>query len=154
MTQKIKVYGGLSRNNRRGAAPTGCRDHIGQFLASSAIVFSYIIDPPILEVLACREALGIALHLSLDQVVIACNCKTIVAETKAALEGRYNDVIKEVAARAREFRRCDFIFEGRQMNVDTHNLAIFSTSLNVRHHLWLGMPYDLSVIHVNLTSTS
>lgn len=115
--------------------------------------FSDIIDPPMLSALACREALALALDLSLDQVVIACDCKTVVEEIKSGTEGRYNTIIKEIAARAREFTRCDFIFEGCQMNVDAHNLVKFSTSLDVGRRLWLGIPHDLFVIPVNRTNS-
>lgn len=132
---KIQVNGGLSRNDRRGAAAMVCRDHTRLYLGSSAVVLSNIIDPPTLEALACREALALALDLSLDQVVIACDCKTVVEEIGSISEGRYGAIIKEITAHAREFTRCDFVFEGRQMNVDVHNLVNFSTSLNVDRHL-------------------
>lgn len=55
---KIQVNGGDSRNGRRGAAATICRDHASLFLGSSAMVFDDISDPPMLEALACREALA------------------------------------------------------------------------------------------------
>lgn len=74
---KIHVDGGLSRDGRTGASATVCRDHTGLFLGSSAMVFRNLTDPATLEALACREALAFALDLSLDQVVIACDNKTL-----------------------------------------------------------------------------
>ena len=60
-------------------------------------------------------------------------------------------IIKEIVARARELTSCKFVFEGRAMNVDAHNLVKFSTSLEEGRHVWLGTPHDPFVIHVNLT---
>lgn len=88
------------------------KDHTGLFLGSSAMVFNDITDPPMLEALACREDLALALDLSLDQIIIACDYKTVVEEIKTGTEGRYSAIIKEIQVQSREFTRCDFIFEG------------------------------------------
>ena len=93
------------------------------------MVFTNISDPATLEALACCEALALALDLSLDKVVIACDNKSMVAEINNGTEGRYSAIIKEINARARELTSCDFIFESGTMNVDAQNLAKFSTSL-------------------------
>lgn len=151
---KIHVDGGLARNGRSGASATVCRDHTGLFLGSSAMVFGDISDPATLEALACREALALAMDLSLDQVIIACDNKTVVAEIKNGTEGQYSAIIKEICARARGFRSCEYIFEGRALNIDAHNLVKFSTSLDVGRHLWLGVPHDQFVIPVNRSATS
>ena len=50
-----------------------------------------------------------------------------------------------------DFISCDFIFEGRSMNFDSHNLAKLSSSLNVGRYLWMGSPHDPFVIPVNRT---
>ena len=146
---KIQVDGGVDRDGRRGAAATIGRNHDGLFLGSSAMVFYGINDPPMLEALACREALALAQDLNLDQIVVACDCKTVVEEIKSGTEGRYSIVIKEIQAQARQFSRCDFIFEGRQGNVDAHNLVKFCTSLEQGRHMWLGVPHNSFVIPLN-----
>ena len=111
------------------------------------MVFRDIAKPAALEALACREALALALDLSLHRIVIACDCKGVVAEIKNGLEGRHGAIIKEICARARDFISCDFICEGRSMNFDSHNLAKFSSTLDVGRYLWLGSPHDPFVIN-------
>jgi hypothetical protein len=124
---------------------------MGQFLGSSAMNVGDISDPPTLEALACREAIALALDLSLNQVVTACDYKTVVGEIKEGTEGAYNAIIKEIIERSKAFISCEFIFEGRHLNYDAHNLTKFSSSLDVGRHLWLGSPHDPFVIPVNRT---
>nr|XP_020198524.1 uncharacterized protein LOC109784346 [Aegilops tauschii subsp. strangulata] len=150
---KIQVDGGQARNGRSGAAAALCRDHHGLYLGSSAMSFSDISDPATLEALACREALNLALDLSLEHIIIACDNKTVVADINNGTEGPYSAIIKEIRARARSFRSCEFIFEGRAGNTDAHNLAKFSSSLDVGRHLWLRVPHDQFVIPVNRSAS-
>ena len=91
---KIQVDEGLARNGNSGASATVCRDHTVLFLGSSAMVFTDILDPTTLEALACREALALALDLSLDKVVIASDNKSVVAEIKNETEGRYSAIAR------------------------------------------------------------
>lgn len=96
------------------------------------------------------KALSLALDLSLDRVVIACNCKPVVEEIDKGSDGRYGMIIKEINARAREFTSCNFVFEERASNVEAHSLVKFSSSLVMGRHMWLGSPYDPFVIPMNL----
>jgi hypothetical protein len=128
-----------------------CRDHARHYLGSSGVVFGHITDPTTLELLACREALALALHLSLNQIIITCDCKTVLAHIKGRAEGRNGTIIREINERSNEFKIYDFIFEGRSLNFDAHNLAKFSSSLVVGRHLWLGAPRDPFVIALNCT---
>ena len=73
-----------------------CRNEHGQYLGSSAIVLSGIINPTILESIACREALALAADLSLDHLVIACDCKPIVDDIKKGIGGPHITVVKEI----------------------------------------------------------
>ena len=52
---KINVDGAFARTGRSCAASAVCRGANGSFLGSSAMVFTDIDDPAILESLACRE---------------------------------------------------------------------------------------------------
>ena len=70
---KIHVDGGFSRTGEKGVATVVCRDHSGTSLGSSALVVSEITDPAILEALACREGLSLALDLGVNELVIACD---------------------------------------------------------------------------------
>jgi hypothetical protein len=48
-----------------------CRDHNGNYLGASSVVFYGINDPATLEVLACREALALVEDLALNKLLIA-----------------------------------------------------------------------------------
>src|SRR4051812_25611617 len=113
------------------------------------MVFIDIYNPATLEALTCRKALALALDLSLNRVVIAYDCKSMVGEIKNCIEGRYSTIIKEIHAQSRYFSSCEFIFRSRSLNFDAHNLAKFSSSLAGGRHLWMGLRHDLFVIPLN-----
>ena len=85
-------------------------------------------------------------------MVIACDCKTVVEEIKQRTEGNYSAIIKEIQARSKELTSCKFTFEGRLLNFEAHSLAKFTYSLPEGRHVWLGLPHDSLIIHVNRTS--
>ena len=77
-----------------GAAAAMCMDHNGQFLGSNAVVFPHITDPRTLGALACHEALALALDLSVDRVIISCDCKPVISEIKDGTEGTCGTIIR------------------------------------------------------------
>lgn len=101
------------------------------------MVFEGITDATILEALACREALSLALDLMENRIVVACDSKTVVSDIGKGIEGRHSSIVKEISLRLMEFATCDFIFEGRALNWEAHSLAKFSSSLDVGRHVWL-----------------
>ena len=50
--------------------------------------------------------------------------------------GSYGLVVQEIRARSREFNFVDFVHEGRQSNVDSHNLARSCIYANLGRHVW------------------
>ena len=46
---KINVDGAMARNFRGGAVTAACRDHMGMYLGSSAMLYRGVIDPTMLE---------------------------------------------------------------------------------------------------------
>jgi hypothetical protein len=66
-----------------------------------------------LEVLSCREALALALDLSVDRVIISCDCKPVILEIKERTDGVYGTIINEIFEGARNFNSCNFFFESR-----------------------------------------
>ena len=55
-------------------------------------------------------------------------------------------VIKEICYRSSNFIQCDFMFESRLANFDSHNLARFSLSLERERHVWHLNPHNPDVI--------
>jgi hypothetical protein len=52
------VDGAVSRSQNTGAVGVICRDHEGLYLGATVCIYPGIIDPAILETIACREALN------------------------------------------------------------------------------------------------
>ena len=50
--------------------------------------------------------------------------------------GSYGHVVQEIRARSREFNFVDFVHEGRQSNVDAHNLVGSSIYTDYGRHVW------------------
>jgi hypothetical protein len=142
---KINVDAAVSRGKDQGVAAAFCRGSTGIYLGASAIVVHGVTDPATLETLACREALALAEDLGIDQVFVASDCKTVVNDIKNGSGGPYGAIIEEIKSRAASLRDCSFVFESRAVNFEAHNLARFTSSLEIGRHLWLGIPYDLNI---------
>lgn len=146
---KINVDGGISGSGT-GAAAAVCRDHVGNFLGSSALLLPGVSDPATLKAIACCEARALADDLSLQKFVVACDCKIIVDNNKEGTRGAHITIIREIAGRRINFESCSFVFEGRASNHEAHNLAKFSHSLDPGRHLWLISPHDPVCIPLNI----
>jgi hypothetical protein len=64
--------------------------------------------------------------------------------------GRYADIIEEIKAPSRCFMK-SLLFFSEDSNYEAHNLARYSITLGVCHHMWLGIPYSM-IILVNILS--
>lgn len=95
-TIKINVDGDVSRNDERGAIGAVCRDDMGLYLGSSALVLPGMIDPATLEALACREALDLAKDLMVQQMKIASYCKSVVTDISNGMLGPISTIINKI----------------------------------------------------------
>ena len=123
---------------------------MGKYLGASAVRHTGINDPATLEALACREALSLALDLSLSHVLVASDCKEVVADIHKGTGGRYASIVKEIISQGLQFPACSFIFEGRETNFEVHSLAKHTLGLSPGRHLWLLNTPDLSCIPMYL----
>lgn len=104
-------------------------------------------DPEILEALACREGLSLALDLNLTDIKLATDCKTLVSDISGGSNGKNAAVNKEIKQMSSAFIRCCFVHEGRLSNMEAHNLAKHAlTLLSEGRHVWLLSPHDTFVI--------
>ena len=92
---KIHVDGGLSHDGTVGVVAAICRNEQGRYLESSAIILPGVYNPTTLEAIACREALALAADLSLDHLVIVCDCGPIVDDVKKEFGGAHITIVKE-----------------------------------------------------------
>ena len=56
--------------------------------------------------------------------------------------GSYGYVVQEIKARSPKFNFVDFVHEGRQSNIDAHNLARSSIYADYGRHVWFISPPD------------
>lgn len=147
---KFNVDGAVLRNGRVGAVGVVCRSEMGEFLGSSAMVFSHIADPLILETLACREAQALASDLLIRRLYVASDCLSAVKEIEDGSGGDNAAIVHEIIARSTDFDECCFSHESRNCNFEAHYLAKISLSLGVGRHLWLGVPHAIVMIPLNI----
>lgn len=79
-SSKLNVDGAVARNADRGAVVVVCRDANGHYLGSSSVTFARLSDAPVLEALACREALALAQDLLLPNIIISSDCQVVVGD--------------------------------------------------------------------------
>lgn len=134
-----------------GTTTAVCRDHLGNYMGSSAFAVRGLTDPPSIEAVACREALSLVEDLGLQNVVIASNCSTVVKHINEASVGNYGGVVKEIRSWMFLFNSCTFKHEFRSSNTESHNLARHALSLDQGRHPWMAQPHDPNVIRVSIS---
>jgi hypothetical protein len=77
-SMKINVDAAISTNHNVGTAAAVCRDSDGAYLGSSMLVIHGLLDPPMLEAIACRESLSLAQDLGMVHLHLASDCKQVV----------------------------------------------------------------------------
>ena len=72
-------------------------------MGASTLSFRYIVDPPTLEALAIREALGLVDDLYLRRIQVASDCKTVVQDIHKENLASYGAVIHEIVEHSLAF---------------------------------------------------
>jgi hypothetical protein len=120
---KINVDAALAKSSGSVVAAAVARDFTRRFLGSSAVVMEGSLEPETIEAIACKEGLALASDLLLKDFRLACDNAGVVVSIHEGSMGSYGHVVQETRARSSEFRFIEFVHEGRQSNVDAHNLA-------------------------------
>ena len=147
---KINVDGAVGRTKRGGAVAALCRDHEGNYLGSSAMVYYGITDPLLLETFACREALALAEDLVEQKIYVASDCQEALNDINRGTGGPNAALVHEIMNHMSSFVSCSFVFERRNFNFEAHNLAKFVCNLNIGRHVWLGYPHDLNLVPMTI----
>jgi hypothetical protein len=90
---KTKVDGVVSTLTSTCSYSFICRDEFGNFMGASSITCLGVIDPVVLETLACREPLALANDLMRERVQIASDRKGVVEEIKNISGGHHGNII-------------------------------------------------------------
>ena len=75
---KINVNATLSKNVSMASVATIVRDEDGCFMGASALVLRGIVDPEVMESIACREGMALAADLRADSFRLASDCLNVV----------------------------------------------------------------------------
>jgi hypothetical protein len=89
--------------------------------------------------------LALVVDLGLSHFMVASDCKQVMTNIVEGTLGKYGVVVCEIKARASEFFGCEFVFEGRSLNFEAHDLARHVLSLEHGRHMWLGIPYNMNI---------
>ncbi|XP_071679969.1 uncharacterized protein [Lolium perenne] len=121
---KVNVEAALSKNGDIAAVAAVARDAAGTFLGASAVTRSGITNPEMMESLACREGLALAIDLNLQHLRLASDCANAVRAIKAGSElVSYGQVVHEIMESGKLFQSVEFVFESRSSNKDAHYIS-------------------------------
>jgi ribonuclease HI len=145
---KLNVDAAMAKTRPGGAVGVVCRDETGLFLGASTLTIPGIIDPAVMEALACREALALAQDLHLQRVTIATDCLAVLNDMQRPFAGRYSMILEEIKANSGPFGEAVFRHENRASNQEAHRLARSATSADFGHQVWLLEPPDLCISNI------
>ena len=86
----------MAKEGSGGAVAVVCRNETGEFLGASSLTIEGIMDPGILETLACREALALAQDLQLQRITVASDCLSVINAMSLPCAGSYSVILEEV----------------------------------------------------------
>ena len=140
-----------------GAAGVGVvvRNHQGHAAAAYTERFHLPQTPAIIEALATRAAVNLALELKLDQVSFEGDSEIIIKalQSTEANFTSYGHIIEEIQDKSKFFQNCSFQHTRRSANNVAHVLAQKSFSFD-SYVMWLSnMPHDvISVLQSDLSN--
>ena len=143
---KLNVDGGVAKVQRKGAAAVVCHSAAGVYQGSSARVFNVVMDPPLLEALACCEAMALAKDLGIQKLGIASDASDVIMTIKDGSRCNYNSVLKEIEHRWKDFQVVEFVHEGRECNTHARNLVRSALSFDHGRYVWLFEPRDVTFV--------
>jgi hypothetical protein len=89
----INVDAALSKNDLKTSAATIVRDENGRFLGASALVLRGILDPEVMESIACREGMSLALDIQVANFRLASDNQNVVKNILQGSRGVYGQIV-------------------------------------------------------------
>jgi ribonuclease HI len=99
-------------------------------MGASTLTVDGITSPIVLEALACREALALALDINASRLTIVTDFLAIVNDLSRQFAGSYNMVLEEIKETSNFFELVKFRHENRASNDKAHRLARSAASSN------------------------
>ena len=111
-------------------------------MGASALVLQRIVDPKVMDSIACREGMALASNLRADGLRLASDCLNVVKSIQQGGLRIYRQVIREINARKAAFSSVKFVHERRDSNTDAYKIARSSIHVEVGRHVWFLNPPD------------
>lgn len=121
---KINTDGAVRQVQRRAGVGVVAREHSGAFLRGRCIKYEAITDPCIIELLACRDAMAMAIEDGYSNVILETDCQTVCTLWKAEENRSVGaHVIREMKLFLRHFQGFILQHVGREANGAAHRCA-------------------------------
>jgi ribonuclease HI len=91
----------MTKTSNKGAVGVVCRDHSGDYMGASDVVFEGVTNPRCLEAMACREALSLVADLHVGDILVASDCMDIVKGLHRENRGIFGHILQEVKETSR-----------------------------------------------------
>jgi hypothetical protein len=90
--------------------------------------------------MACREAVDLVRDIGAQKVLVASDCRNVVANLEQGTMGAYAHIVDEIKASTTSFQNLVFCYENRLSNKEAHNLARSVVRDTQGRRLWLLQP--------------
>ena len=140
---KINSDVAFSRYGEKGGGGAVLRDHQAAFRAGLCHFFPNTTDPEMVEVLACRQAVRMAIDLNFRRVHVELDCLTLVKKLNDSQKNfsAAGPWVEEIKAMLRSMEESKVTWIRRSGNVAAHKLAKVGEGEN-RSEIWVGTPPD------------
>jgi hypothetical protein len=120
------------------------RDENGRFLEALTLVLRGISDAEVIESIARRKSMSLALDIQVANFTLASDNQNVVKNILQGSRGVYGQIVQEINARRSAFASVEFVYEKRDSDVDAHNIARSAIYDDLgRHVLLLSPPYGV-----------
>jgi hypothetical protein len=92
-------------------------------MGASTLVFRGIVDPEVIESIACREGMALASYLRAYSIRLASDCMNVVKSIRQSDLEIYEQVIQEINTRKTALSSVEFVHEYKKSNTDVHRIA-------------------------------
>jgi hypothetical protein len=112
---KLNCDGALNFQEKVAGTGVIVRDHTGGFVVAECRKYSHIVDPGMVELLACRDAVWLAKARGWSHVVVETDCQLIVKEWNEGKVQRSAStlIMREMKATISDFQGFKFCFAKR-----------------------------------------
>ena len=138
---KCNTDGAFYDRSGQGATGAVLRDSSGNFIRGSAKWYDHCLDALIVEALACRDGLRLAIQFGARRVWLESDCQQLIQLWQAGSNQRSTiaTVLQEIRELSLVFLEFNFSFIPRNCNKVAHSLAKRVTA-DTRAGLWTYAP--------------